>query len=103
MDLKKVEKKNPGWQFSKKVSGRASKTVLENAVKSDLDIDSYNLKYAGQVKTTKGSKDSSKQPKLNDKKWRMMKKESIEKPVDSPEDKKAGFYDEKGNEVASQG
>ncbi len=103
MDLKKVKEKNPGWQFSQKVSVRASKTVLDASTKSELDIDSYNLKYAGQVKSKTGLTDKTTQPRLNDKKWRMMKKESIDKPIDSLEDKKAGFYDAEGNEVASQG
>lgn len=103
MDLKKVKEKNPGWQFSQKVSGRASKTILDAATKSKLDIDSYNLKYAAQIKNKKGLADASAQPQLNDKTWRMMKKESVDKPIDSLEDKKAGFYDAEGNEVASQG
>lgn len=103
MNLKKVKQKNPGWQFSQKVSSRASKTVLDAATKSNLDIDSYNLKYAAQVKNKKGITDNSKLPLLNDKTWRMMKKESVDKSTDSLEDKKAGFYDAEGNEVASQG
>jgi len=103
MDLKKVKEKNPGWQFSQKVSGRASKTILDAATKSRLDIDSYNLKYAAQIKNKKGLTDAATQPQLNDKTWRMMKKESVDKPIDSLEDKKAGFYDAEGNEVASQG
>ena len=104
MDLKKVKEKNPGWQFSQKISVRASKSVLDAATKSNLDIDSYNLKYAGQIKGKKGAADSAaKQPKLDDKKWRMMRKESVDKPIDSLEDKKVGFFDADGNEIASQG
>ncbi len=103
MDLKKVKEKNPGWQFSQKVSSRASKTVLNAATKSELDIDSYNLKYAAQIKNKKGLTDTPTQPQLNDKTWRMMKKESVDRPIDSLEDKKTGFYDAEGNEVASQG
>ncbi len=103
MDLKKVKEKNPGWQFSQKVSSRASKTVLDAATKSGLDVESYNLKYAAQIKNKKGLTDASKQPQLNDQSWLMMNKESVDKPIDSLEDRKAGFYDSEGNEVASQG
>jgi hypothetical protein len=103
MDLKKVEKKNPGWVFSQKISKRASKTVLDAATQTDLDIDSYNMKYAKQIKSKKALADTPGKTKLNDKKWRMMKKESKNKSTDSPEEPKAGFFDDEGNEVASQG
>ena len=102
MSLKKVKEKNPGWQFSEKISKKASKTVLDAATQSQLDIDSYNMKYAKQVKSKKGASDSGLK-KVNDKNWRMMKKESLEKSTDAPEDTKTGFYDAEGNEVASQG
>ena len=103
MDLKKIEEKNPGWSFKEKVSAKASKAVLKSAIQSDLDIDSYNQKYVAQVKKKKGFTDTSKKVKLNDKGWRMVKKEAKERNTDSPEDPKAGFYDAEGNEVASQG
>lgn len=103
MDLKKVEKKNPGWQFSQKISKRASKTVLDAATQTNLDIDAYNMKYAKQIKSKKVLSDMPGKTKLNDKKWRMMKKESKYKSTDSLEDPKTGFYDAEGNEVASQG
>ena len=102
MSVKKIEAKNPGWQFNKKISKRASKSVLNAATKSQLDIDSYNIKYAKQVKSKKGLSDSAPH-KMNDKSWKMMKKESREKFSDLPEDTKTGFYDAEGNEVASQG
>ena len=103
MDLKKVKEKNPGWQFSKKISSKAAKSVLDAATKSKLDIDSYNLKYAAKVKSKKRFSETSTSASLKDKTWRMMKKESVEKSTDSLEEKKAGFYDAEGNEVASQG
>ena len=103
MNLKKVKEKNPGWEFTQKVSSKASKTVLDAATKSDLDINEYNLKYAAQVKNKKAISDALLPPLLNDKTWQMMKKESVDRSTDSLEDKKAGFYDAEGNEVASQG
>ena len=103
MDLKKVEKKNPGWQFSQKISKKASKAVLDAATQTDLDIDDYNMKYAKQIKSKKPLSDTPGKTRLNDKKWRMMKKESKNKSTDSLEDPKTGFYDDEGNEVASQG
>ena len=95
MSLKKIEEKNPGWQFTKKISKKASKSVLDASTQS-------NLKYAKQVKSKKAVADAV-QPKLNDKQWKMMKKESKIKSTDLPEDTKTGFYDQEGNEVASQG
>jgi len=84
------------------VSAKASKSVLKSVVQSKLDIDSYNQKYVAQEKK-KDFTDSSKQTKLNDKSWRMVKKETKEKDTDIPEDPRAGFYDAECNEVTSQG
>lgn len=102
MSLKKIEEKNPGWQFTKKISKKASKSVLDASTQSNLDPETYNLKYAKQVKSKKRVTDAV-QPKLDDKHWKMMKKESKIKSTDLPEDTKTGFYDQEGNEVASQG
>ncbi len=102
MDLKKVESKNPGWNFSEKVSKKASKAVLDSATKSNLDIESYNLKYAASKKK-RPLKDTIEVKKQNDRNWKMLNKTSKEKLTDAPEESKAGFYDEEGNEVASQG
>ena len=81
MSLKKIEEKNPGWQFTKKISKKASKTVVDAATQSNLDPETYNLKYAKQVKSKKAVADAV-QPKLNDKQWKMMKKESKIKSTD---------------------
>lgn len=104
MDLKKVKSKNPGWNFTKKISKKASKSVLDSATQSNLDIDTYHNKYVAQVKKKKVTTDSVDQPKLDDKEWSMLIKTSTEPGLtDFTEDPKTGFYDAEGNEVASQG
>ncbi len=105
MDLKKVKSKNPGWNFTQKISKKASKSVLDSATQSNLDIDSYHNKYVTQVKKKKAVTDSADdQPKLDDKAWKMLiKTSSAQNLTDFTEDPKTGFYDAEGNEVASQG
>jgi len=101
--MKKVEDKNPGWSFTEKVSSRASKTVLQQAAQSNLSIDAYKNKYSSQVKSSKAVSDTAKDKSVNDKGWTMMKKVSTSKNIDTPEDIKAAFFDNEGNEVAAQG
>lgn len=102
MSLKKIKEKNPGFEFSAKASKKASDSVKNASLKSKLDTESYNLKYADQVSAAKATDAGEEKKEATDKKWKFLKKTSTNKDIDLTEEAKGSFFDEEGNEVAAE-
>jgi hypothetical protein len=103
MDLKKIKEKNPGVEFTSQVSKKASKEVLEKSLKTKLSIDLYRDKYADKKTSTEKSDLDVDEKEGTDKGWTFLKKVSKNKNTDFSEEPKASFFNEEGEEVASQG
>lgn len=103
MDLKKIEDNNPGYKYTDKISSRASRTVLDSAVQSQLGFSSYNLKYADKVKIARDNLSPFDAKKVDDKNWRAVKRSSGDDNIDLPEESKLAGYDENGKERFGQG
>ncbi|WP_159478709.1 hypothetical protein [Dyadobacter sp. 3J3] len=104
MDLKKIKEKNPGFEFSVKATKKASESVLQNSIKSRLNINAYNQKYAGTFTSSKDSEDENqtKSDLVDDSKWRFIKKISTNNNTDFPEEPKSSLFNEHGDEVAAE-
>ena len=102
MSLKKIKEKNPGFEFSSKVSKKASEAVKQTSLKSKLNIDSYNLKFPDQASATSRSGRDEINKDAVDKKWKFLKKTSRNQSMDSIDEPKGSFYDENGNEMAAE-
>jgi hypothetical protein len=104
MDLKKIKEKNPGFDFSVKGTRKVPEAVLHNALKSKLNIDAYNQKYADTVISSKdsGKEESAKPAPVDDSNWKFIQKVSTNSNVDFPEEPKSSFFDGHGEEVAAE-
>lgn len=102
MDLKKIKEQNPGFEFTTETTKKASESVLQNALKSNLNIESYNIKYSDTVSAKKDSSDTPLHKPVGDKNWKFLKKVSTNQNTDFFEEPKASLFNESGHEMAAE-
>jgi len=71
-------------------------------LQSKLGLDAYNQKYANQVSSSKTGSSDSVETKENDQMWKFVKKQSINRSMDAMDEPKGSFFNEEGQEMASE-
>jgi hypothetical protein len=102
MDIKKIQEKNPGFEFSEKatVAAKASQAVLDNSLTSKLTLSQYNLKYSDKASFVKSSATDSGPI---DKGWKSLLKINTNRSnMDGFENPKISFFNEEGEEMIAE-